>query len=236
MKRGFTLIELLVVIAIIGLLSSIVFASISAARDKANVTKAKVQAKEIGKAIELSRLSNNSLPVQMDTATPIKTSPVETAISEFYSGDIPSIPDSVGGENNEYYYITDGNKSFDEYGNGYRCGYNGGDNTPDDYVIFYKQYEVDTSEAYGPGDSFEEWTLNLAEKKFDDLLFFAGINPNSTTPVTPDFADNISIFEKYSPTYPLSRVAIAPSHGVSSGGGLLGDPQVYPYFFKCISF
>ena len=63
---------------------SIVFASVSSARDKAAVTKTKVQAKEIHKAIELSRLSSGSgLPINT-AITPIKdldvSSPVRTAI------------------------------------------------------------------------------------------------------------------------------------------------------------
>jgi len=44
---GFTLIELLVVIAIISLLSSIVYASVSSARQKASVAKASAQGREI---------------------------------------------------------------------------------------------------------------------------------------------------------------------------------------------
>lgn len=42
-NRGFTLIELLVVVAIISLLSSIVFASLNSARDKAKISALKTQ-------------------------------------------------------------------------------------------------------------------------------------------------------------------------------------------------
>jgi len=46
-QKGFTLIELLVVIAIIGILSSIVIASLNSARQKAQETAIKVQLKEL---------------------------------------------------------------------------------------------------------------------------------------------------------------------------------------------
>lgn len=52
-SRGFTLIELLVVIAIIGLLSSIVFASVNSARGKAKIAKAQADLKQIELAIAL---------------------------------------------------------------------------------------------------------------------------------------------------------------------------------------
>ena len=54
-QKGFTLIELLVVIAIIGVLASIVLASLSSARTKANVTKAKMDMNQIVKAITIAQ-------------------------------------------------------------------------------------------------------------------------------------------------------------------------------------
>ncbi len=53
MTRGFTLIEILVVVAIIGLLSAVVMASLNAARERANIAKAKAEADQIMKAAEL---------------------------------------------------------------------------------------------------------------------------------------------------------------------------------------
>jgi type II secretion system protein G len=61
-KKGFTLIELLVVIAIIGMLSSIVLASMNSARSKARDTKRKTDMRQLQAALELYYDDNNSYP------------------------------------------------------------------------------------------------------------------------------------------------------------------------------
>ncbi len=61
-NRGFTLIELLVVIAIIGVLSSVVLASLNQARVKARDTSRISQLTEIRKALELYYLDRGYYP------------------------------------------------------------------------------------------------------------------------------------------------------------------------------
>jgi len=61
-NRGFTLIELLVVIAIIGILSSVVFASLNSARGKARDAYRKASMKQVQMALGFYLDSNNSYP------------------------------------------------------------------------------------------------------------------------------------------------------------------------------
>ena len=63
-NKGFTLIELLVVISIIGLLSSIVLASVKDARDKSSVTKFRSEMNQTINALELYRSTNGKYPYE----------------------------------------------------------------------------------------------------------------------------------------------------------------------------
>lgn len=77
-NQGFTLIELLVVISIIGLLSSVVLASVSTARQKAANTAATSQIREYQKAIALFYADNGRYPMPGDTSLPVCLGPIGT--------------------------------------------------------------------------------------------------------------------------------------------------------------
>ena len=62
MKKGFTLIELLVVVAIIGMLSSVVLASLNTARGSARDARRAGDLKSIQTALEIYHTTNGSYP------------------------------------------------------------------------------------------------------------------------------------------------------------------------------
>lgn len=69
-NRGFTLIELLVVIAIIGILSSVVLASLNSARQKSRDARRIGDVKQLQLALEMYYDSNNGYPTSTAALAP----------------------------------------------------------------------------------------------------------------------------------------------------------------------
>ncbi len=102
--RGFTLIELLVVIAIIGVLSSVVLASLNTARIKARDTKRIADMNQLQLALELYHNANNAYPAY--TTSFVATN--LTALVPTYISALPRDPQSPRSPSDtEYRYCSD---------------------------------------------------------------------------------------------------------------------------------
>lgn len=100
-KRGFTLIELLVVIAIIGILSAVVLASLTSARQKSRDAKRIAEVGQIQKALDLFYDINQTYP----STTPTGYSGVDAAVQAVTaSGLLPKTPIPPQGAGANYVY------------------------------------------------------------------------------------------------------------------------------------
>lgn len=119
LKRGFTLIELLVVISIIGLLSSIVLASLSSARQKAKNAAYLAELKQLVLALKLYKEDNGSYPGSSWDAEFENNTDFINALVPDYIPSLPTYPDTDGSA----VLTINENNSF---GYGYKCGINNG--------------------------------------------------------------------------------------------------------------
>lgn len=100
-ERGFTLIELLVVIAIIGILSSVVLASLNSAREKGRDGRRVSDIKQLQLALELYYDSEGEYPAALSDAN---------LVDNGYISVIPEDPLSDDGSE-PYEYSTDSNNT-----------------------------------------------------------------------------------------------------------------------------
>ncbi|MBP7741424.1 MAG: prepilin-type N-terminal cleavage/methylation domain-containing protein [Candidatus Pacebacteria bacterium] len=111
-SRGFTLIELLVVIAIIGMLSSVVLASLNSARMKARDTKRQSDIHQIELAMKLYESANNFAPIvgpggYIETFYPTTpNSGLAPLLVPTYMSAVPNDPKWMNVGGNAYFYYV----------------------------------------------------------------------------------------------------------------------------------
>jgi type II secretion system protein G len=176
-KKGFTLIELLVVVAIIGVLASVVLASLSSARSKARDAKRVAELRSLRTALETYYIENGKYPGPStgwaryrsnltDTSCPTVADSIWTSSGVFdsnftntYMSTLPEDPQGFC-----YMYITNINST----GTGWRCYTPTDTINPNDYywTLFFKA-ETGLSNFTYPGlnSSGSTWRCLLGSIK-----------------------------------------------------------------------
>ncbi len=102
-SRGFTLIELLVVIAIIGILSSVVLASLNTARTKGRDAARISNVKSLETAMELYYNDNNGYPTSNGSSNGDVLLSDATLVGKLVPKYIPSMPAILVADGDHYY-------------------------------------------------------------------------------------------------------------------------------------
>lgn len=110
-SRGFTLIELLVVIAIIGLLSSIILASLNSARIKSRDARRLADMKQIQTALELYYNDNTTYPTTASGGTTV-TSALGSVLAPNYIQSVPKDPSRADTSATGYLYCSTDGQSY----------------------------------------------------------------------------------------------------------------------------
>jgi len=111
-NKGFTLIELLVVIAIIGILSSIVLASLDSARVKSRDVYRKSELKQLQTALEMYFGSNNAYPLALSWRGAVTYGGYGTGPTGYIPGLVPNyisvLPSDPANTPDGFLYWSDG--------------------------------------------------------------------------------------------------------------------------------
>ncbi len=110
-ERGFTLIELLVVIAIIGLLSSIILASLNSARIKGRDARRLADIKQIETALELYYSENNTYPSTASGGTTVTTA-LGGVLAPNFIQTVPKDPSRADNSSTGYLYCSTDGQSY----------------------------------------------------------------------------------------------------------------------------
>ena len=131
-QRGFTMIELMVVIVILGILAAAVVPQLVGRDDKARVTVATSDVRNISNALSMYKLDNTNFPSTEDGIEALVNEP-ENARNWAPGGYLPKLPKDPWG--NEYIYISPGiNGPYDLYSYG-ADGVEGGNDYDEDISL-----------------------------------------------------------------------------------------------------